>query len=327
LFSILLAALTLSAGAVGAATPSDNIGFEIRTIAPPGGPPMQIGIWYPTTAAASPQRLGGWTQVVAPDAEPAAGPHPMVVFSHGNGGWFAGHYDTAEALAHAGFVVAALTHPGDNYEDKTRQTDMPDRPRDLHRLIDYMVADWRGRDSVDAGRIGAFGFSAGGFTVLAAAGGAPDFSLIKPHCEAKPADFDCVVTRQAGKLGLAATPASAFVHDPRIKAVVAAAPALGFTFETGGLKGVTIPVQIWRAEYDHVLPSPDYAEAARDALPTLPDYHVVKNADHFDFLAPCDAGLATRIPEICTSRPGFDRGQFHQDFDAAVVAFFDKTIG
>ena len=37
---------------------------------------------------------------------------PLVVMSHGNGGVFDGHLDTASALAEAGFVVAAPTHTG-----------------------------------------------------------------------------------------------------------------------------------------------------------------------------------------------------------------------
>ena len=325
-FAALAAALAIAGPAV-AASPPANVGFETVEVTSQGGPQFEAGIWYPTDAPASPQRLGGWTQTVAPGAPIAKGAHPLVVFSHGNGGWFAGHYDTALALAHAGFVVAALTHPGDNYEDKSRQVDMPDRPRDLHRLIDFMVADWPGHASVDANRIGAFGFSAGGFTVLAEAGGVPDYSTIRRHCQALPDNFDCKLARAAGKLDGPPPPASAWTHDGRVKAVVSAAPGLGFAFGGGGLKAVTVPVQLWRDEYDHVLPSPNYAEAVRDALPSPPEYHVVENADHYDFLAPCDADMARRIPEICTSRPGFDRVKFHQDFDAAVVAFFEKAIG
>ena len=192
--------------------------------------------------------------------------------SHGNGGWFAGHYDTALALAHAGFVVAALTHPGDNYQDQSHATDMAARPRALHRLIDYMLSDWPRHAALDPKRVGVFGFSSGGFTVLVAVGGIPDFSKFPGHCRAHPANFDCAM---AGKSALSphiadAFPASVWVHDPRIKAAVVAAPALGFTFASHGLDSLHIPLQLWRAEDDHVLPQPDYAEAVRGALPTQP---------------------------------------------------------
>ena len=84
--------------------------------------------------------------------------------------------------------------------------------------------------------------------------------------------------------------------------------------------------QLWRAEDDRILPNPDYAEAVRLALPQSPEYHVVANADHFDFLAPCDATLAKAVPMICAERPGFDRTTFHAQFNQAVVAFFERTL-
>lgn len=105
-----------------------------------------------------------------------------------------------------------------------------------------------------------------------------------------------------------------------------AAPALGFTFSPDGLKNIKVPVQLWRAEEDTVLPHPRYAEAVRLALPQAPEYHVVSNAGHFDFLAPCSSALASMVPAICASAPGFDRVAFHTHFNAAVVGFFSKTL-
>lgn len=75
-----------------------------------------------------------------------------------------------QALAQAGFVVATLTHTGDNWRDQSRATDVVDRTRQLSVLIDHMLGQWEGRAGIDASKVGAFGFSAGGFTVLAAAG-------------------------------------------------------------------------------------------------------------------------------------------------------------
>ena len=75
------------------------------------------GVWYPTSAAASDQRLNLFSQHVAPGAPVAGGGHALVVMSHGHGGSLDNHYDTALALAHAGFVAASATHTGDNYRD------------------------------------------------------------------------------------------------------------------------------------------------------------------------------------------------------------------
>jgi predicted dienelactone hydrolase len=56
------------------------------------------------------------------------------------------------------------------------------------------------------------------------------------------------------------------------------------------------------------------------------ELHVVSNAGHFDFVAPCSPALAAHIPEICESAPGFDRGAFHQPFNHDVTAFFAAAL-
>ena len=305
-----------------------SVGFQELHIANGTDAPLLIGVWYPSDAPASDQRLGTFTQAVAPNGPVTPGRSlPLVVMSHGNGGWYGGHYDTALTLARAGFVVAALSHTGDTYDDQSRATRLVDRPRQLHRLIDFMTAEWTGHDRIDAGRIGAFGFSSGGFTTLVAIGGVPDLSAIAPHCLAHPGYYDCQLLKRAGGAAtVTAPPADVWTHDPRIRAAVVAAPALGFTFGKAGLEGIHIPVQLWRDLDDHVLPNPDYAEAVRANLPRPPEMHLVEKADHFDFLAPCDDRLKGLAPAICRSEAGFDRVAFHDAFNAAIAAFFTDRL-
>ncbi|MDO9433018.1 MAG: dienelactone hydrolase [Phenylobacterium sp.] len=297
------------------------VGYQHLSIPVPGGAQMEVGVWYPADAVPKPQRLELFTQVVAADAIPVGASLPLVVISHGNGGSLSGHHDTALALAEAGFVVAAPTHPGDNFRDQSQATAVWLRTAQLHGLIDYMLADWTGHALLDATKIGAFGFSSGGFTVLAAAGGVPDLSRLGEHCRAHPTFFDC---KLVGRELASGTPD--WVHDRRIRAVVSAAPALGFTFGKNGLAGVRTPVQLWRADNDMILPNPFYAEAVRVALPNAPEMHVVAGAGHFDFLAPCSPALTAIQPVICTSASGFDRGAFHADFNQKVVRFFQEQL-
>jgi predicted dienelactone hydrolase len=313
---------------LGAVAHAGNVGFQELTITNGAEKPLTIGIWYPTDAPAHPQPLLTFTQTVA-IAAPAGGEAlPLVVMSHGTGGWYGEHYDTALALAHAGFVVAAVTHTGDNYADHSQAQQIWKRPGQLRRLTDYMLDEWAQRGKIDPDRVGVFGFSAGGFTALVAVGGTADLSLVKPHCLKVPSAFEChlVGTIAPEDLARMVPPRSAYVADPRIKAAVVAAPALGFTFGRDGLKNVSVPIQLWRAGDDHVLPNPDYAQAVQGDLPQAPEYHVVAGADHFDFLAPCDDQLAKYAPEICVERAGFDRAAFHVTFDAAVVTFFERTL-
>ena len=324
----------LAADPAPAAAPSmpafPGVGFQYLQIPDASGTPVEVGVWYPAPADAPlvPSRVGTYVLKLALDA-PVRGAHlPLVVMSHGNGGEFSGHWDTAVALAQAGFVVAALTHPGDNWRDQSRAVHLPDRPLQLKHLLDYMTDSWPGRAALDPARIGAFGFSAGGFTVLALAGGEPDLGTVTPHCAAHPDYYDCTLVRRfPGAAESLAKARPAWTHDTRIRAVVSAAPAVGFAFGKEGLKGVTVPVQLWRAEKDHILPHPLYAQAVRDDLPTAPDYHEVAGADHFDFLVPCNDILRKSAAFICQSLPGFDRAAFHETFDREVVAFFRRTLG
>jgi predicted dienelactone hydrolase len=315
LFAILIA---VTAGQADAA-----VGFQHFSINDLQGQPIEIGVWYPTDAAPKLEAIESDQQMVARDAEVKGAGLPLIVISHGHGGSYTGHLDTAVALANAGFVVAALTHNGDSWRDQSNPTAIWERSRQLKLLTDYMLGAWADHERIEANIVGAFGFSAGGLTVLTAAGGEPELRTIADHCNAHPAFEDCQIVEQHP---LPLDTDIVWTHDPRIKAVVSAAPALGFAFGSKGLAAVRQPVQLWRAEDDQVLPHPYYAEAVRLALPKPPETHLVANAGHYDFLKPCSAELATRVPAICTSKKGFDRAAFHERFDHDIVAFFTRTL-
>lgn len=238
LAAVLLAAATASPpplaapqGASQTAPHANTVAFTRRTI-PDGDVAVEIGVWTLSEASTTPR--------------------PLVVISHGNGGDYRGHEDTARALASAGFIVASLTHTGDNWRDQSAATDVARRPRQLALLIEAMVAD----GGVDPDRIGAFGFSAGGFTVLTAAGGEPDLGKVADHCRLRPVFYDCRLIAAHPIEGQATASRPRWAHDARIKAVVVAAPALGFTFAPDGLAGLSQPVQLWQAGSDQVLPAP-----------------------------------------------------------------------
>jgi predicted dienelactone hydrolase len=320
----ILAAALLCAAATAARA---SVGFTEFKISNGDDRPLVVGVWYPSDAPAKPEPFSTFTQMVALGGPVSGERLPLIVMSHGTGGWYGEHADTSMALAEAGFVVAAVSHTGDTYDDASRNTRMADRAAQIHRLIDYMLAEWPAHGRIDPRRVGMFGFSSGGFTALVSIGGTPDLSVLPAHWSAHPDYFDSQLAKRAGAPTVVANPpASTWIHDPRIRAAVIAAPALGFTFGREGLKDIAVPVQLWRAEDDHILPNPDYAEAVRIALPKAPDYHVVPNADHYDFLAPCDELLKQRAPDICVSRPGFDRTAFHQSFNREVARFFQETL-
>jgi predicted dienelactone hydrolase len=306
-------------------------GFQYGSAPGPDGKAIELGIWYPSDAATSPQPLGVFTQQVAPYAPITGQALPLIVISHGTGGGASSHYDTAIALADAGFVVVAPTHTGDNYQDQSVQftwRNFIGRPIQVSQVVDYMLNGWGGHASLDPMRIGMFGHSAGGFTTLIVLGGIADPSLAALFCRDHADDWGC----QRAKEKSAGTPADPnqkppeWRHDPRVRAAAIAAPALGHSFTKDGLAAVTEPVQLWRAENDNIAPNKGNSDVIKAALPKPPDDHLVPKAGHFDFLAPCSEALAKIAPEICRSDPGFDRVAFHREFNQALVDFFKAKL-
>ncbi|MCE3290179.1 MAG: dienelactone hydrolase [Caulobacter sp.] len=244
------------------------------------------------------------------------------MISHGSVGSLSGHKDTAEALARAGFVVAALTHPGDNFRDPSRTWRLTDRPPQVGALIDYLTGDWTGAATVDSNRIGAFGFTAGGYTVTTLIGGQSSAPAIVDHCAAH---ADQLLCRLIGPGGIDVASWRASGRDDRIKAAVIAAPGFGFAFSDDSLRGVRVPVQLWQAGADQILAAPYHVEPLRDRLPAA-EYHRVDGALHHDFMAPCPPEMAQALPDLCRSNPGFDRAAFKVDFNREVVRFFEASL-
>ncbi|MEY4564566.1 MAG: hypothetical protein RLZZ618_3843 [Pseudomonadota bacterium] len=302
-------------------------GFQRVSVPDADGSPMAVSVWYPSDVVAQRVDMGPISIQVALEAPVRGDALPLIVVSHGSGGSSLSHQDTAAALADAGYVVAAVQHPGDNHADQRGAVQIMDRPGHIRRVIDHMLSTWGAQARIDGHRIGIFGFSAGGFTSLVNLGGVPDFEKVFPFCRQHPNHFGCaLLASRRADVGELDVTQKAPSPDPRIKAAVIAAPALGFTFTPDGLKHVTVPVQLWRAENDVVLPHPWYAEAVRMALPSPPESHVVPGAGHFDFLAPCNAQFAALAPPLCATQPGFDRVAFHESFNRSVIAFFNAKL-
>lgn len=311
--------------------PVQAVGFT--RVPPSQDQKFDMGIWYPTEQAAPSTANTPFGQALAIDAEPAGSELPLIIISHGNAGWMGGHADTALALAEAGYVVAALTHSDDNFENEDADPSawVVSRPREVVSSIAYLLERWSGARQVSAERIGVFGFSAGGYTALVSAGGVPDFRNAMQHCETDPTEFVCDIglVQQI----VSSEPKSILdnpVSEPRIKAISIAAPGFGFSFDSESLQAVDIPVQIWSGSLDRRVPHETNGRVIANALNGDKDVEIVEGAGHFAFLQPCKPGLEsenTRIWEmICVDEGAFDRAAFHRYLNAGVIAFFDRVL-
>ncbi|MDB5958144.1 dienelactone hydrolase [Ramlibacter sp.] len=293
--AILLAAMLAASASFAAGIQALNVPADASS------PAMSGAVWYPCALPPTQLRLGPFLVSAARDCPLAGTKLPLIVMSHGRAGTFLGHRDTAQALADAGFIVAAISHPGDNAQDSSSSNEVSafiQRPADIKRLVDHLLGAWPSASVVAADRIGFFGFSRGGYTGLVLAGAVPRLREGQP------------------------TPVA---HDPRIKAAVIADPLTLF-FAPDAFGAVGIPIQLWRSEQGGDGVTPEGVAAVAVGLPAKPDLHTVAAAGHFAFLPPCPEALRQSAREICTDAPGFDRQAFHDAFNAQVVEFFRRTL-
>ena len=122
------------------------------------------------------------TGSAVPAAPPAAGKFPLVVMSHGYGGWNTQFSNLAEHIASRGYVVAAIDH-GDMAADSVASfilsfaNVMVDRTLDQRQVLAQLAADAKARKTpwlaaADLNAIGLIGYSMGSYGALATAGAA-----------------------------------------------------------------------------------------------------------------------------------------------------------
>lgn len=298
----------------------------LRTIEIPAesdgqGRAFKAAVWSPCAQAAQAIALGPFVLQGVRNCPLPPGVHPLVLVSHGHAASALSHHDTAQALADAGFIVAALNHPGDTATDMHSSGDMAAlqrRPADVRRLLDHLLRHPGLAAHIDAQRVGFFGFSRGGFTGLVLGGARPDFVQAGLPCPDASAPL-CAQMRDPRF-----TPGP-WVHDSRFKALVIADPLNAFPGPRS-LRAVQAPVQLWWSQQggDGVLP--ERVAALAEDLPVRPEVHQVEGATHFAFLAPCPPALAQAQPGICRDGPGFSRAAFHQTFNAQVLVFLRQHL-
>jgi len=303
-----------------AATPAQAAGFRfIEVPADADDPALKGAIWYPCSEPPGEIDLGNIAIPGALDCPISGDKLPLVVVSHGRGGNFIGHHDTAETLADAGFAVAAINHPGSTTLDTSRVGDLSalvERPTDIKCLIDFLLGASPVASSIDPQRIGFFGFSMGGYTGLVVIGANPDWAI--PSCQRSAAVGTCEqILRREFRV-------QPLPHDPRIRAAVIADPFSSF-FAAGSFAAVKVPVQLWASERGGDGVTLESVAAVNRNLPVKHEYHVVPDSGHFAFVI-CPPALVKAEPEICSDAPGFDRVAFHKQFNADVLAFFQAEL-
>src|ERR1700681_4822028 len=172
--------LFLASGAVCAQADTPSFRAGVARITVQDEVPFDVLVAYPTDAAEASFESGAFTIQASRNAPIAqAKGFPVLLFSHGNGrgGNPLHDGDLITSLARQGFIVIAPFHSG------TRP--FRDRPRQLHKALDQVLADQRFVAQADRSRLGIVGFSFGGAVALLAAGTTPDFAHLVPYCRGR----------------------------------------------------------------------------------------------------------------------------------------------
>lgn len=294
---------------------------------------IHVVLYYPTQDSATAVPMGPFTPTVAINGEPDASIKGLLLLSHGTGGSELGHTSLAESLAKNGYLVAALRHPRDNWQDQSLLS-VPggyyfsERPRQASRVIDAILRDsgWRARIKADAHgpRIGALGHSAGGYTVLALAGGIPDLSRIASHCGTSSEDpIFCSMKRRETNVP---TEKISFdgLRDTRVRAVAALAPA-GVMFSAQSLATISIPTTIYAGDKDTFLVPRYHAEWLRQNIAKA-EYHAIPNAGHYAFMDTPSIPIPSPDGDLRANPEGFDRSAFQKKLAEELNRFFDGAL-
>jgi predicted dienelactone hydrolase len=313
---------------------------------------LRVVVWYPApvTAVETQQFIGppdtpllneGMASPNAPMI-PSMGPLPLIVLSHGTGGSKELMAWLGIALARAGFIVAAVDHPGNNSHEAYTAEGFAlwwERATDLSEVIDGMLADENFGPKIDKNRIGAAGFSLGGYTVLEIAGAQTDISVEYDRCRKEPESTACKVpemkntgslqqmlaqVRKTSGASLAAS-ASSF-RDSRVNAVFAIAPALGFTLTQESLKAIRIPIEIVVGNADPIAPANENASYIRANVRGARATILPGGVTHYTFLDTCTAAGKQQIGVYCEDAVGVDRDKVHEQVAQQAAGFFTAAL-
>ena len=334
--ALFAAALAVQAAVAAAAVGMDQIAGEAGD-----GP---VTLFYPSGSTAQPVRRGPFTLDVAWQGVPERGNGRLVVISHGSGASPWVYADLARMLVESGFVVALPEHRSDNYKDPS--TPGPEswkrRPAEVSRAIDAVAHDPRFAPLLQTDRVGVYGMSAGGHTVLELAGGRWSPARFKQHCEAHIDDdfpfcvglatrlrgdaFDGLKKRVAlfvirGRFDDETTQA---YDDPRIAAAVAGVPAAA-DFDMSSLAAPRFPLGLVTAGQDRWLAPRFHSGAVLTACSTCELVAAMPDGGHGALLSPFPPALPEIAAELLNDPAGFDRSVLH-DVDARITAFFRRHL-
>ena len=301
--------------------------------------PLKTEIWYPTIDTTKVNITTEYPFKLPPTSKNAnfiSEKFPLILLSHGTGGNRISQMWLACELASNGFIVLAVDHYGNTLDNKIPENFIKvwDRPLDFSFSLDNILNNPKFNSIIDSTKIGMTGFSLGGYTTIALAGGILDYHLLKEFSiteEGKTefnlpelGDVSKLITPQIVKIG---NTNFKNLKDDRVTAFVAMAPALGQGFQQKEqFKNVHNSILIIGAEKDERTPIETNAKHYHKLIKNSKYIELKGDIGHYIFMNEAKSGLKRGAPLIFKDNKTINRIDEHNKVAKIIINFFDSQL-
>ncbi|WP_158798881.1 prolyl oligopeptidase family serine peptidase [Pedobacter sp. L105] len=296
-------------------------------------------IWYPTNDDRKPSPKEDYPFLTEPTVRNGVYPvskHPLILLSHGTGGGRMTLEWMADLLVKQGFIVAAVDHWGNTYDHKIAIEFLTpwQRPQDISFVLTQILKDKSLDQIIDKQRIGAAGFSIGGYTVLALAGARLDLNALTAFTKTTEGIKETAIPEFPGLLKTLdeAAVRESFINSPvlkdgRIKAFFAICPAIGQGFiHENQFESVKDPVYLVGAQSDSIAPVKTNVKHYHQLLSKSTLYLVPGKAGHYLFLNEANTEVKKSGIAMFNDNPSVNRHAVHELVGGMAVEFFKRNL-
>lgn len=306
--------------------------------------PLVTEIWYPTNESISPKDSVPKEKMLFKDIKTISNAKflnkkcPLLLVSHGTGGnrfsltWF------IKRMVKEGYIVVSLDHYGNSTFHKLPREFVKwwERAIDIKYVLSAILNDKNLVSRIDTSRIGGVGFSLGGYTNIALAGGYVDRAN-KENNETEnqkretPPEFpdtEEIIDFEKDSLIVSSyIKYKDHVKEERMKAFFVMSPAIGFGFYSEKqTETITAPIFIVAGKGDTNTPV-DYNALHYHSLIKSSSIHLFdENVDHYVFLNEATKFGKKVAPAITIDHPDVDRKEIHEKTLKLAVKFFKENL-
>lgn len=294
---------------------------------------VDIDIWYPSRGPITRSRHGPFPVEYAANGAPIGERLPVVVLSHGLGGWPRNHHLTARALVADGHVVVAPKHAHDTLVRFGRPVlALEKRIQDLAAALAAVNLDVVLRPHLDPSQVKGVGYSLGSASILIAAGARIDREQLLNHCaqwQAEDQAFCGQIDQAWWKRvvnwlrGADKGQDSFALAAPIIAGDISLVAPIGQGMDLSRINQGKAKVQILSLGHDTQLPPQFHAKVLLSRLGVEKiNYQNYPGVHHYAFIAPFpDEITAEEDIPVAKDPAGFDRAIFLQRINRDIMLF------